>query len=159
MIQSVFRALDINFRMHAKSFTVDNQATILGGRNIGNEYFDADTDVAFSDLDVLSIGPPVAEVSSQFDSYWNNEFAYPVNILVRQGNEQELAALRDSSVDMSDLTGQSILNNTCLGDCRDERRTTACAKTIACAGARTENWQVRYSHPQLSAMSSPAVSK
>jgi len=141
MIQSVFRALDINFRMHAKSFTVDNQATILGGRNIGNEYFDADTDVAFSDLDVLSIGPPVAEVSSQFDSYWNNEFAYPVNILVRQGNEQELAALRDSSVDMSDLTGQSILNNTCLGDCRDERRTTASAKTIACVGACKENWQ------------------
>ena len=98
MIQSVFRALDINFRMHVKSFTVDNQATILGGRNIGNEYFDADTDVAFSDLDVLSIGPPVAEVSSQFDRYWNNEFAYPANILVRQGTEQELAALRDSRI-------------------------------------------------------------
>ena len=36
---------------------------------------------------------------------------------------------------MSDLTGQSILNNTCLGDCRDERRTTASAKTITCVGA------------------------
>jgi len=96
MIQSVFRALDINFRMHAKSFTADNQATILGGRNIGDEYFDADTDVAFSDVDVLSIGPPVAEVSSQFDSYWNSEFAYPVNILVRQGSEQELGTLRDA---------------------------------------------------------------
>ena len=96
LIQSVFRALDINYRMHAKSFTVDNQATILGGRNIGNEYFDADTDVAFSDIDVLSIGPPVAEVSSQFDDYWNSEFAYPVNILVRQGSEQDLDTLRDA---------------------------------------------------------------
>ena len=43
--------------MHNKSFTVDNQATILGGRNIGNEYFDADPDLAFADLDVIGVGP------------------------------------------------------------------------------------------------------
>jgi len=67
MIQSILRARDINYRMHSKSFTVDNQATVLGGRNIGDEYFDADTDVAFSDIDVLTIGPPVAEVSTEFD--------------------------------------------------------------------------------------------
>ena len=30
LIQSVFRAMDINYRMHSKSFTVDNQATVLG---------------------------------------------------------------------------------------------------------------------------------
>ena len=94
MIQSVFRARDVNYRMHAKSYTVDNQATILGGRNIGDEYFDADTDVAFSDLDVLAIGPPVAEVSSEFDAYWASEFAYPVNILVREGSEADVDALR-----------------------------------------------------------------
>jgi putative cardiolipin synthase len=94
MIQSVFRAKDINYRMHAKSYTADNQATILGGRNIGDEYFDADTDVAFSDLDVLAIGPPVSQVSSEFDQYWNSEFAYPANILVRQGTEQDVSELR-----------------------------------------------------------------
>jgi putative cardiolipin synthase len=44
-------------RMHNKSFTVDNQITILGGRNIGDEYFDAQPDLAFADLDVLAIGP------------------------------------------------------------------------------------------------------
>ncbi|MFA9420146.1 MAG: phospholipase D family protein [Gammaproteobacteria bacterium] len=96
MLQSVLRAIDINYRMHAKSYTVDNQATILGGRNIGDEYFDADTSVAFSDLDVLAIGPSVMEVSAEFDEYWNSDFAYPVDILVRQGNEQELDALRDA---------------------------------------------------------------
>jgi putative cardiolipin synthase len=96
LIQSVFRATDINYRMHAKSFTVDNQATVLGGRNIGDEYFDADTDVAFSDIDVLAIGPPVVEVSSEFDEYWNSEFAYPTNILVRQGTEEELDTLRNA---------------------------------------------------------------
>jgi putative cardiolipin synthase len=94
MIQSVLRAKAINYRMHSKSYTVDNQATILGGRNIGDEYFDADTEVAFSDVDVLAIGPPVEEVSSEFDQYWNSEFAYPVNILVRQGSDEDLDRLR-----------------------------------------------------------------
>lgn len=95
LIQSIFRARDINYRMHSKSFTVDNQATVLGGRNIGDEYFDADADVAFSDIDVLAIGPPVAEVSTEFDEYWNSDFAYPTNILVRQGTEKDLDTLRD----------------------------------------------------------------
>ena len=99
MLQSVLRALDINYRMHSKSYTVDNQATVLGGRNIGDEYFDADTNVAFSDIDVLAIGPSVAEVSSQFDQYWNSELAYPVNILVRRGSAQELDVLRDARTD------------------------------------------------------------
>ena len=96
MIQSLLRARDINFRMHSKSFTVDNQASILGGRNIGNEYFEADTEVAFSDIDVVTIGSSVPEISSQFDTYWNNGFAYPVNILIRQGKQQDLNVLRDA---------------------------------------------------------------
>jgi len=96
LIQSVFRATDINYRMHAKSFTVDNQATVLGGRNIGDEYFNADTDVAFSDIDILAIGPPVAQVSDEFDSYWNAERAYPVGILVRPGTDQDLTDLRSA---------------------------------------------------------------
>src|SRR5688572_1595623 len=47
----------INRRMHNKSFTVDNQVTIVGGRNIGDEYFDANRDLAFADLDLMAIGP------------------------------------------------------------------------------------------------------
>jgi putative cardiolipin synthase len=61
--------------MHNKSFTVDNQVTILGGRNIGDEYFEADPDLSFSDLDVLAIGPVVNEVSASFDKYWNDKLA------------------------------------------------------------------------------------
>lgn len=64
-------------RMHNKSFTVDNQVAILGGRNIGDEYFAADPAVAFSDLDVVAIGPIVKEVSNAFDLYWNDELSYP----------------------------------------------------------------------------------
>ena len=69
-------------RMHNKSFTVDNQVTIVGGRNIGNEYFDADPELAFGDLDVLAVGPVVREVSESFDAYWNSELSYPIATLV-----------------------------------------------------------------------------
>ena len=75
--QFVTRVGSVTRRMHNKSFTVDNQVTILGGRNIGDEYFEADPDLAFSDLDVLAIGPVVKEVSTSFDKYWNDELAYP----------------------------------------------------------------------------------
>jgi putative cardiolipin synthase len=79
--QFVTRMGSVTRRMHNKSFTVDNQVTILGGRNMGNEYFDADPELAFSDLDVMSIGPVAREVSIAFDLYWNSELAYPVAVL------------------------------------------------------------------------------
>ncbi len=68
-------------RMHNKSLTADNQVTIVGGRNIGNEYFDADPSLAFADLDVMAIGPIVKEVSTSFDEYWNSPLAYPIATL------------------------------------------------------------------------------
>ena len=67
--------------MHSKTSTVDNQVSIVGGRNIGDEYFDADLDLAFSDLDVMAIGPVVPEVSEEFDQYWNSEHARPMAAL------------------------------------------------------------------------------
>ncbi|TCV98225.1 phospholipase D family protein [Biostraticola tofi] len=61
----------LNRRMHNKGFTADNQATIIGGRNIGDEYFSAGGEQLFSDLDVLAIGPVVSQVSEDFERYWN----------------------------------------------------------------------------------------
>lgn len=68
-------------RMHNKTFTVDNQVSILGGRNIGDEYFDADLDLVFSDLDIMVTGGLVPSISRSFDLYWNHELAYPVSVL------------------------------------------------------------------------------
>ncbi len=67
----------LNRRMHNKSFTVDNQATIVGGRNIGDEYFGAADEMEFADLDVMAAGAVVRDVSAQFDAYWNSASAYP----------------------------------------------------------------------------------
>jgi putative cardiolipin synthase len=54
-----------NRRMHNKSFTADNQATIIGGRNVGDEYFDAAEGFVFADLDVMAVGPVVKDVDSR----------------------------------------------------------------------------------------------
>jgi len=72
----------LNRRMHNKSFTADNQVTIVGGRNIGNEYFGAGPGVGFADLDVIAVGPAVREVSDEFDLYWNSPSAYPAAAFV-----------------------------------------------------------------------------
>jgi putative cardiolipin synthase len=83
----------LNRRMHNKSFTVDNQVTIVGGRNVGDEYFDAAGDLLFVDLDVLAVGPVVADTSRDFDRYWNSASAYPVADLVDPAAAQPGGAL------------------------------------------------------------------
>ncbi len=84
-------------RMHNKSFTADNVMTIVGGRNIGNEYYDADPTLEFADLDVLAIGDVVNEVSKSFDAYWNSSLAYPATTIIEQRpSQQELKKLTDN---------------------------------------------------------------
>jgi phosphatidylserine/phosphatidylglycerophosphate/cardiolipin synthase-like enzyme len=67
----------VNRRMHNKSFTVDNQVSIVGGRNIANEYFGVGSGLVYADLDVIAVGAAVREVSKEFDLYWNSPSAYP----------------------------------------------------------------------------------
>ena len=71
----------LNRRMHNKSFTADNQVTIIGGRNVGDEYFGAAGEISFADLDVIAAGPVVRAVSDDFDLYWNSPSAYPLALL------------------------------------------------------------------------------
>jgi cardiolipin synthase C len=85
----------LNRRMHNKSFTADNQATIIGGRNVGDEYFDAGQDIWFVDLDVLAIGLVVSDVSRDFERYWASASSYPADRIlpaVDQGTISEVAA-------------------------------------------------------------------
>jgi len=76
----------VNRRMHNKSFTADNQVTIVGGRNVGDEYFGADTPVAFDDLDVVAVGAVVSEVSASCEAYWASESADPAASLIRESS-------------------------------------------------------------------------
>jgi cardiolipin synthase C len=85
----------VNRRMHNKSFTADGQIAIVGGRNVGDEYYGADTDVSFRDLDVLAIGPVVRDVSREFDLYWNSQSAYPASELVPVISPEDAARVRE----------------------------------------------------------------
>ena len=84
-------------RMHNKSFTVDNQMTLIGGRNIANEYFDANPGEKFGDLDALAVGSIVPKVSAMFDSYWNHPASLPITALteVPENAAEALASLQD----------------------------------------------------------------
>ncbi len=70
----------LNRRMHNKSFTVDNQVTIVGGRNLADEYFRTGGDSEYVDEDMLAIGAIVDEVSDGFDLYWNTAEAIPISV-------------------------------------------------------------------------------
>ncbi|MCB5185029.1 phospholipase D family protein [Methylobacillus gramineus] len=87
----------LNRRMHNKSFTVDNQVTIIGGRNIGDEYFGATDGVLFADLDLMAIGNVVRETSSDFDKYWASDSAYPASQIVLPRPVEELRFLTEAA--------------------------------------------------------------
>jgi putative cardiolipin synthase len=69
-------------RMHNKAFIADNSVAIVGGRNIGDEYFGASTDANFYDMDLIALGPVTREVSAMFDDYWNCVLSVPIKALM-----------------------------------------------------------------------------
>jgi cardiolipin synthase C len=70
----------VNRRMHNKLFVADGVATILGGRNIGDEYFSFG-ELDFQDLDVLAVGPVASQSAGSFETYWNSRFAIAISRL------------------------------------------------------------------------------
>jgi putative cardiolipin synthase len=81
-----------NRRMHNKSFTVDNQISVVGGRNIADEYFDLKTDSVFIDFDVVALGPIATEISKSFDEYWNHSRAVPIDQI--NSTDEDVATVR-----------------------------------------------------------------
>ncbi|QZP32471.1 phospholipase D family protein [Pseudomonas sp. DR48] len=65
-------------RMHNKLWVVDNSVAIVGGRNLGDEYFDAEPNKNFTDIDMLSVGPVAEQLGHSFDEYWNSALSKPI---------------------------------------------------------------------------------
>lgn len=83
----------IDHRMHNKLFLVDDSVEIIGGRNIGNEYFEYPGDFVFRSRDLLALGPVVETSGSAFDMYWNSDWAVPIEKVVsRLPTTEETAA-------------------------------------------------------------------
>ena len=119
LIQFLTRFGEVTRRMHNKSLTVDNQVSVLGGRNIGDEYFDATDEHNFADLDALVIGPVVNEISHSFDLYWNDELSYPISTLYDKPLESDsvtelIAELRTQVEQQSGGDYASALKNSKL---------------------------------------------
>ena len=74
----------VNHRMHNKLLVMDNAVAIVGGRNIGDVYFGVQKDHNYRDMDVLTTGPIVRELSASFDMFWNSDFAIPVGATVQE---------------------------------------------------------------------------
>lgn len=98
LLNYAFDFFRLNRRMHNKSLTVDAVATIVGGRNIGDIYFETGNGHTYLDLDVLALGPAAVEVSADFERYWFSGSSYPVASLVdaEQGADTLLEA-RDAA--------------------------------------------------------------
>ncbi|MDP9881820.1 phosphatidylserine/phosphatidylglycerophosphate/cardiolipin synthase-like enzyme [Variovorax boronicumulans] len=92
MLNAIGDVSRIQQRMHNKLFLADNVMGVTGGRNLGDAYFGNATTGNFVDVDVLAAGPIVQDLSRSFDSYWNNERAYPVQSLV---SREEFQRIRD----------------------------------------------------------------
>lgn len=84
----------LNRRMHNKSFTVDSAATIIGGRNVGDEYFGAKSEGLFIDLDTLAMGAIVKDEQKDFERYWTSEAAYPAEKILSAAAPNAIDALR-----------------------------------------------------------------
>lgn len=83
-----------NRRMHNKSFTVDYSASIIGGRNIADEYFQLDKSVSFEDFDILAIGPISHDISASFNQYWNHDLSISIAQLSTAKKSKELVVER-----------------------------------------------------------------
>jgi cardiolipin synthase C len=113
----------LNHRMHNKSFTADGVAAIVGGRNVGDEYFQAGSGVEFVDMDVLAIGPAVLEIARSFDEYWNSESAYPATLILRPASSPDVDRLAGlGAAEMNDPAARRYLeaarNTTVVQDLR-----------------------------------------
>ena len=89
LVSSLDQLSRVNHRMHNKLFIADNVLAMIGGRNIGDQYFmRAEEGENFIDLDVLAAGAAVEQMSTSFDAYWNSEFAWPIDQVVAPAKDR-----------------------------------------------------------------------
>jgi putative cardiolipin synthase len=112
-----------NRRMHNKSLTADSQLTVVGGRNLADEYFNLRDDSLFFDMDLIAAGPVAGEVSDVFDMFWNSDKSVPVEAFDKGKNKFSLQQFRgflDTSAD-AQAAYEAALNSQLVLDLLDDR--------------------------------------
>ena len=116
-----------NRRMHNKSMTFDNKISVIGGRNIGNEYLNNAPVNNFADLDVMLVGHVVGKITESFETYWASSLSFDIETLVKHDNKDdangikpvvfdELEKIKDSSDAERELrTYRQAMQNSTIG--------------------------------------------
>ena len=114
-----------NRRMHNKSFTVDNQMSVIGGRNIADEYFELLDDAEFRDFDMFAAGPVAAEIANTFDRFWNHKLAVPMEAFETDKEQPDLATARanlnEAALDASNSIHGRALTSPLMLDVVEDR--------------------------------------
>jgi putative cardiolipin synthase len=119
----------VNRRMHNKSLTVDGQVTLVGGRNIGNEYFGFGPGVEFADLDVLAVGPIVKSAADAFELFWRSPSSIPMPLVNQkkisvEQTEQKRAALAARCQELkSSPYAEATRNTPLISELREQKLT------------------------------------
>jgi len=92
-VEYTFNISRLDYRMHNKLLVVDNAVALMGGRNIGDQYFQIDPEAQFADDDVFAAGPVARQLSETFDEFWNNALSIPAEALT--GAKSSRAALSE----------------------------------------------------------------
>jgi putative cardiolipin synthase len=102
----------LDHRMHNKAMVVDNQVAIVGGRNLADEYFGLDENANFRDLELILGGAIVQEVSTAFDSYWNDRWSFPIETIAHEkASPEQLAEARRVADNAPHLHAEESVEN------------------------------------------------
>ena len=110
LLEMIQRVFSINHRMHNKAWIADGRVAVVGGRNIGEEYFSADPDVNFRDLDLLLFGPAVQQASAIFDDYWNSSAAVPIAALNHVSHDELRAVIAGIDTEAAQAAARPYLD-------------------------------------------------
>ncbi len=91
-VEFAFSGRRLDFRMHNKLFVADGAVALIGGRNIGDQYFQIDPQSQFADDDVFVTGPAVPELAATFERFWDSTLAVPVQALLPPQHTDQAAA-------------------------------------------------------------------
>ncbi len=110
-MEFLVRGTRLNHRMHNKAWIADNTIAIIGGRNVGDEYFGASKQSNFSDTDLVLAGPVVEQVSAEFDEYWNSVRMRSRCLLSTSASRRRRTSrsCSRSSIDFEQQAGESVL--------------------------------------------------
>ncbi|WP_035485515.1 phospholipase D family protein [Geminicoccus roseus] len=158
-IEMILRAFRITRRMHNKAWIVDGRLAVVGGRNIGDAYFDADEEANFRDLDVVMVGDAVAQAEHVFDAFWNSDVSIPLTAFAyprKVGLDYARSRLARTSADQRCRPYQERAA-LALGDLMDgarQLRWTEHARILwdppeKAAGSGQQNWLMHAIRPEI----------